>query len=178
MAKMFNKILIANRGEIAVRVIRTCKEMGIIPAVVYSDADRRALHVRMAQEAYYIGSSHPAESYLNIDKIIDAAKKCRAEAIHPGYGFLAENSGFVRRCEEEGIIFIGPTSESMEIMGKKTTSRQMMAEAGVPIIPGTLKPIKDEVELVAEAEMVGYPLLLKASAGGGGKGLRLVKKKR
>lgn len=177
MAKMFNKILIANRGEIAVRVIRACKEMGIIPAVVYSDADRRALHVRLAQEAYYIGPSHPAESYLHIDKIIEAAKKCRAEAIHPGYGFLAENSGFVRRCEEEGIIFIGPTSESMGIMGKKTASRQMMAEAGVPIIPGTLTPVKDEAELAVEAEKVGYPLLLKASAGGGGKGLRLVTKK-
>jgi acetyl-CoA carboxylase biotin carboxylase subunit len=174
---MFKKILIANRGEIAVRVIRACREMGIIPAVIYSAADRRALHVRLAEEAYDIGEAKPSESYLNIEKILDVAKRCGAEAIHPGYGFLAENSRFVKRCEEEGIVFIGPPSRPMEIMGEKTSSRRVMREAGVPIIPGTLDSIKDEADLKKRAHEVGFPLLLKASAGGGGKGLRLVKNK-
>lgn len=171
---MFRKILIANRGEIAVRVIRTCREMGIIPAVVYSRADRRALHVRLADEAYDIGEANPAESYLHIEKILTVARRCQAEAIHPGYGFLAENPRFVRRCEEEGIVFIGPPSGAMEVMGEKTSSRRTMLEAGVPIIPGTLEPVKDENDLKARAREVGFPLLLKAAAGGGGKGLRLV----
>jgi len=172
--KRFNKILIANRGEIAVRVIRACREMGIIPVAVYSEADRRALHVRLAEEAYPLGEAAPASSYLNIDKIIAIAKHCRAEAIHPGYGFLAENHRFVRRCEEEGIVFIGPPSGPMELLGLKTVSRSKMLEAGVPIIPGTLEPVKNEEELISQAQAVGFPLLLKASAGGGGKGLRLV----
>ncbi len=175
--KPIKKILIANRGEIAVRVIRACREMGIIPVAVYSEVDRLALHVRLAEEAYPLGESSPAASYLNMEKIIDIAKKCGAEAIHPGYGFLAENHLFVRRCEEEGIIFIGPPSRPMELLGLKTVSRQKMAEAGVPIIPGTLEPIKDEEELVSQAEKIGFPLLLKASAGGGGKGLRLVRQR-
>jgi acetyl-CoA carboxylase biotin carboxylase subunit len=174
---MFKKILIANRGEIAVRVIRACREMGIIPVAVYSDADRSALHVKLAEEAYYIGGSPPSESYLAIDKIIAAAKQCRAEALHPGYGFLAENAKLVQKCEEEGIIFIGPPSAPMDVMGTKTTSRKKMAEAGIPIIPGTVEPIKDEAELVRTAEDIGFPVLLKAAAGGGGKGLRLVKSK-
>ncbi|MGQ9470532.1 MAG: acetyl-CoA carboxylase biotin carboxylase subunit [Candidatus Aminicenantales bacterium] len=171
------KVLIANRGEIAVRVIRACREMGITPVAVYSEVDRRSLHVRLAEEAYPLGEATPALSYLNIEKIIQIAKRCRAEAIHPGYGFLAENHHFVRRCEEEGIIFIGPPTGPMELLGLKTISRQKMVEAGVPIIPGTLQPIKSETDLVAAAEKIGFPLLLKASAGGGGKGLRFVAKK-
>lgn len=173
--KKFKKILIANRGEIAVRIIRTCREMGIIPVAVYSEVDSQALHVRLAEEAYPLGEASPAASYLNIEKIITIAKKCRAEAIHPGYGFLAENHHFVRRCEEEGLIFIGPPSEPMKLLGLKTVSRQKMKEAGVPIIPGTLEPIRHERDLISQAEAIGFPLLLKASAGGGGKGLRLVR---
>jgi acetyl-CoA carboxylase biotin carboxylase subunit len=172
---MFKKILIANRGEIAVRVIRACREMKVIPAVVYSEADRQALHVRLAEEAYWIGEAAPAESYLHIERMIETAKRCRAEAIHPGYGFLAENPRFVKRCEEEGIVFIGPPSKPMRLMGEKTSARKRMVEAGVPIIPGTLEPVSDEKELQRTAREVGYPLLLKAAAGGGGKGLRLVK---
>jgi acetyl-CoA carboxylase biotin carboxylase subunit len=172
---MFKKILIANRGEIAVRVIRACREMKVIPAAVYSEADRQALHVRLAEEAYWIGESAPAESYLHIERIIETAKRCGAEAIHPGYGFLAENPRFVKRCEEEGIGFIGPPSKPMRLMGEKTSARKKMVEAGVPIIPGTLESVGDEKELLRTAAQTGYPLLLKASAGGGGKGLRLVK---
>ena len=148
--------------------------MGISPIVVYSDADRKALHVRLSDEAYNIGDSKPTESYLKIEKIIQAAHKCKADAVHPGYGFLAENPEFVKRCEQEALVFIGPTSEPMEIMGRKTTSRQRMAEAGVPIIPGTLKPVVDENELIRETKEIGFPIMLKASAGGGGKGLRIV----
>ena len=173
---MFKKVLIANRGEIAVRIIRTCRELRVIPVAVFSDADRQALHVRLAEEAYHLGGAPPSESYLNVEKIIATAKACRAEAIHPGYGFLAENPRFVKRCEEEGIVFIGPPSEPMEIMGEKTSARRKMKEAGVPIIPGTLDPVADERELEREAREVGYPLLLKAAAGGGGKGLRLVRR--
>jgi acetyl-CoA carboxylase biotin carboxylase subunit len=174
MTKTFRKILVANRGEIAVRVIRACREMGIVPVAVYSDVDRRALHVRLADEAYPIGAAKPSASYLNIDKIISVAKKCGAQALHPGYGFLAENPRLVRRCEEEGIVFIGPHSEAMGVMGNKTASRAQMDKAGVPIIPGTLQPIEDEKKLEAEAKKIGFPVILKASAGGGGKGLRLV----
>jgi len=173
---MFKKILIANRGEIAVRIIRACREMGIIPVAVYSEADRKALHVRLAEEAYFIGESKPSESYLHVEKIIASAKGCGAEAIHPGYGFLAENPRLVRGCEEAGIVFIGPPSGPMELMGEKTSARRKMAEAGVPIIPGTLESIADEGKLSMAAREFGFPLLLKASAGGGGKGLRLVTK--
>jgi len=173
---MFKKILIANRGEIAVRIIRACREMGIIPVAVYSEADRKALHVRLAEEAYFIGESKPSESYLHVEKIIASAKQCGAEAIHPGYGFLAENPRLVRGCEEAGIVFIGPPSGPMELMGEKTSARRKMAEAGVPIIPGTLESIADEGKLSMAAREFGFPLLLKASAGGGGKGLRLVTK--
>lgn len=178
MVKMFQKILIANRGEIAVRVIRACREMGIVPVAVYSDVDKTALHVRLAEEAYYIGQAKPSKSYLNIDKIIDVAKKCKAQALHPGYGFLAENSKLVKRCEKEGIVFIGPPSEPMEIMGRKTASRRKMIEAGVQIIPGTINPIKDEKDLEDQTQKIGFPVLLKASAGGGGKGLRLVNRRK
>jgi acetyl-CoA carboxylase biotin carboxylase subunit len=176
MDRMFKKILIANRGEIAVRILRTCREMNIVPIVIYSDADRKALHVRLSDAAYHVGASKPSESYLNIDKIIAAARQSGAEAIHPGYGFLAENSDFVQRCEQEGIVFIGPTAKSMELMGEKTASRQHMSEAGVPIIPGSLRPARNEKELIKDAQRVGFPVLLKASAGGGGKGLRRVEK--
>jgi acetyl-CoA carboxylase biotin carboxylase subunit len=171
---MFKKILIANRGEIAVRIIRACREMRISPAAVYSEADRKALHVRLAEEAHFIGEAKPSESYLHIEKIIATAKRCGAEAIHPGYGFLAENPGLVKRCEEEGIAFIGPPSEAMGLVGEKTSARRKMAAAGVPIIPGTLEPVADERELQKKAQEIGFPLLLKAAAGGGGKGLRLV----
>ncbi|KKM93150.1 hypothetical protein LCGC14_1211290, partial [marine sediment metagenome] len=178
MAKMFKRVLIANRGEIAVRIIRACRELGIVPVAVYSEADRKALHVRLAEEAYYIGKSEPSRSYLNIEKIIEVAIMSKSEAIHPGYGFLAENPGLVARCEEEGIVFIGPPSEPMEIMGNKTTSRTRMTKAGVPVIPGTFEPLKDEKDLMEKAEKVGFPALLKATAGAGGKGLRLVRKRK
>lgn len=174
MTKHFEKILIANRGEIAVRVIRACRELGINPVAVYSDVDSKALHVKLAGEAYPLGEAAPAESYLNIDKIIDIAKKSRVGAIHPGYGFLAENPALVRRCEEEKIVFIGPPSEPMQLMGNKVESRLKMAEAGVPIIPGALKPVENEEELLKTVREIGLPVLLKAAAGGGGKGLRLV----
>ncbi len=177
MPKLFEKILIVNRGEIAVRIIRACREIGIIPAVVFSQVDRKALHVKMADEAYFIGEAKPSESYLNINKIIKVAHDCKAQAIHPGYGFLAENPKFVRRCEKEGIVFIGPPQEPMRLMGNKVISRQMMADAGVPIIPGSLKPVKDRKELEKAAETIGFPVLLKAAAGGGGKGLRRVQER-
>jgi len=174
MPKLLKKILIVNRGEIAVRIIRACREMGIIPAVVFSQVDRKALHVKLADEAYFIGEAKPSESYLNIDKIIKVALECKAQAIHPGYGFLAENPEIVKRCEKEGIVFIGPPHESMRLMGNKVASRQMMADAGVPIIPGSLKPVKTSRDLEAAVKTIGFPVLLKAAAGGGGKGLRLV----
>jgi acetyl-CoA carboxylase, biotin carboxylase subunit len=174
MNQMFGRILIANRGEIAVRVIRACREMGILSVAVYSEIDKNALHVRLADEAYPVGLSSPAESYLNIDNIMEAVKKSGAEALHPGYGFLAENPALVQRCESEGIVFIGPQSDAMEIMGRKTASRQKMQEAGVPIVPGTVEPLKNEESLKQVAAGIGYPVLLKASSGGGGKGLRLV----
>ncbi len=171
---MFKKILIANRGEIAVRIIRACREMNISPVAVFSDADRKALHVRLAEEAYYIGAAAPSESYLNIDRILEVAKRSKVEAVHPGYGFLAENADFVRRCHDEGLVFIGPDYDSMLVMGSKTASRKKMSQEGIPIIPGTLDSIQDEAELRRIAGETGYPVLLKASAGGGGKGMRLV----
>lgn len=177
MPKLFKKILIVNRGEIAVRILRACRELGIIPAVVYSQVDRKALHVKLADEAYFIGEAKPSASYLNIDKIIKTALECNAQAIHPGYGFLAENPEFVRRCEKEEIVFIGPPQKPMSLMGNKVASRRKMAEAGVPIIPGTLEPVKNRKELETAAETIGFPVLVKAAAGGGGKGLRRVQGK-
>jgi acetyl-CoA carboxylase, biotin carboxylase subunit len=171
---MFKKILIANRGEIACRVIRACREMGIATVAVYSDADRDALHVRMADEAYHIGPPQSADSYLRADRIIDAAKRYGAEAIHPGYGFLSENAEFVRRVTEAGLTFIGPPPEAMEAMGGKITARRIAVEAGVPIVPGTNDPIASAEEAARIAGEIGYPVMLKASAGGGGKGMRLV----
>ena len=171
---MFRKILVANRGEIAVRVIRACREMGIQTVAIYSDADRGALHVRMADEAYPIGPSPSRESYLVIEKVIDVAKRAKADALHPGYGFLAENVAFARACENAGITFIGPSPESIALMGSKVESRRAVAKYGVEMVPGTLDPIASDEEARKIASLVGYPIMLKASAGGGGKGLRSV----
>jgi acetyl-CoA carboxylase biotin carboxylase subunit len=168
------KILIANRGEIAVRVMRTCREMGIPTVAVYSDPDRKALHVRYATEAYHIGPAAARESYLNVDKIIDVCRRSGANAVHPGYGFLSENSDFARRLEEEGIILIGPPADSMDAMGTKTTARQVMAKADVPIVPGLEEAIEDEDKALEYAKEIGFPVMLKAAAGGGGKGMRKV----
>ncbi|MCS7118646.1 MAG: acetyl-CoA carboxylase biotin carboxylase subunit [Archaeoglobaceae archaeon] len=169
---MFRKILIANRGEIAIRVMRACKELDIKSVAIYSSADEKALHRFYADEAYYVGKAHPKESYLNIDAIIRVAKDCEAEAIHPGYGFLSENPEFARRCEEEGIVFIGPSSKVLQISGSKVESREKMVSAGVPIIPGSpaLKSIEEAYEW---AEKVGYPVAIKASGGGGGIGITI-----
>jgi acetyl-CoA carboxylase, biotin carboxylase subunit len=171
---MFKKILIANRGEIAVRVIRACREMGIAPVAVYSEADRAALHVRKADEAYSLGASTATESYLNIAKLIDAAKRNGAEAIHPGYGFLSENPAFAQACADAGIKFIGPSPASMRMMGSKTSARRHMEKASVPFVPGTSRGVASASEAQEVAARVGYPVMLKAAAGGGGKGMRLV----
>jgi len=171
---MFKKILIANRGEIAVRVIRACREMGIQSVAVYSDVDRAALHVRKADEAYHLGPAAAAESYLNIEKILAAAKRSGADAIHPGYGFLSENARFAHACAEAGIQFVGPTAASMEMMGSKTRARQHMEKAGVPFVPGTSRGVESADEAARVAKKIGYPVMLKAAAGGGGKGMRLV----
>jgi acetyl-CoA carboxylase, biotin carboxylase subunit len=165
---------VANRGEIAVRVIRACREMDIASVAVYSEADRSALHVRMADEARLVGEAPSRDSYLRIDRILDAARAAGADAIHPGYGFLAENAGFARACEESGIAFIGPRSETIALLGEKTSARRTAVEAGVPIVPGTLEALGDPDALVRETERLGFPVMLKAAAGGGGKGLRLV----
>jgi acetyl-CoA carboxylase, biotin carboxylase subunit len=171
---MFKKILIANRGEIAVRVMRTCREMGLETVAVYSEADADAAHVLEADEAVLLGEAEPLKSYLNIDRIIDAAEKVNADAIHPGYGFLAENPDFAARCETSGITFIGPSSRVIRDLGNKTVARTMMEKAGVPVIPGMLNATKDASSLCAEAERMGYPVLVKAASGGGGKGMRVV----
>ncbi|MGE5699882.1 MAG: acetyl-CoA carboxylase biotin carboxylase subunit [Deltaproteobacteria bacterium] len=172
---MFKKILIANRGEIAVRVERACREMGIPTVAVYSEVDRHALHVRYADEAVLIGPSPASESYLVIDKIIDVAKKSGAEAIHPGYGFLAENPRFADRCEKEKIKLIGPSAHAMRTMGSKTIARKTVQSAGVPVVPGTVEPLATEEDVFRVAREIGFPIMLKATAGGGGKGMRLVR---
>jgi acetyl-CoA carboxylase biotin carboxylase subunit len=172
----FEKILIANRGEIAVRVIRACHEMGIWTVAVYSDADREALHVRYAREAYPIGPPPSTESYLRIDKILDVARRSGAEAIHPGYGFLAENPDLPRACAEAGVVFIGPPAGAMEAMGDKVRAREIMTGAKVPVVPGSPPLSGDPAEAADIAEKIGYPVLLKAAAGGGGKGMRIVRK--
>ncbi|MCS6874302.1 MAG: acetyl-CoA carboxylase biotin carboxylase subunit [Pyrinomonadaceae bacterium] len=173
---MFSKILIANRGEIACRVIRACRDLKIKTVVVFSDADKDALHVRMADEAYHIGPSPSTESYLRGDKIIEAAKKSGAEAIHPGYGFLSENANFVREVENNGIVFIGPPPEAMEAMGGKISARKIAIQAGVPVVPGTTEPVRSFEDALETAMKYGFPIMLKASAGGGGKGMRLVER--
>jgi acetyl-CoA carboxylase biotin carboxylase subunit len=173
---MFKKVLVANRGEIAVRIIRACRELGIDTVAVYSDADRRALHVRYADEAYLLGPAPSRESYLRADKIIDIARKCGADAVHPGYGFLAEREDFAAACADAGITFIGPRPTSIAAMGDKAEARATVIKAGVPVVPGTedVGNMTDE-ELLAKAPQIGFPLLIKATAGGGGKGMREVK---
>lgn len=171
---MIKKVLIANRGEIALRVMRSCREMGIRTVAVFSEADRTSHHVMYADEAYLIGPAIARESYLNIEKVIETAKRCKADAIHPGYGFLSENADFARRCKEEGIIFIGPSAETMEAMGDKIAARKRMIAAGVPVVPGTEQPLQSAEEAVRICNAIGYPVMLKASMGGGGKGMRLI----
>jgi acetyl-CoA carboxylase biotin carboxylase subunit len=171
---VFRKILIANRGEIAVRVMRACREMNIRSVAVFSEVDRKSLHVRYADEAYLIGPAPSTESYLRIDRILDAARRSGAEAIHPGYGFLAENPEFARACDEAGVVFIGPPVSAMELMGLKTASRRTLMQAGLPVVPGADKNLDSFEEVQRVAGEIGYPVMLKASAGGGGKGLRTV----
>jgi acetyl-CoA carboxylase biotin carboxylase subunit len=175
---MIQKVLVANRGEIAVRVMRTCREMGIRTVAVYSDADRRSMHVRYADEAIHIGPAPSRESYLRMDKILDVAKQTKADAIHPGYGFLSENAEFSEACKKEGIIFIGPDAHAINTMGDKISARKTMEAAGVPIVPGTLNPIDDEDEAITKIKEIGLPVMIKASAGGGGKGMRMVKEEK
>jgi acetyl-CoA carboxylase biotin carboxylase subunit len=172
---MFKRVLVANRGEIAVRVLRACRELGLHTVAVYSEVDRNALHVRYADEAYCIGPAPARESYLRIDRIIDVAIRAKAEAIHPGYGFLAENDHFARACAEAGIVFIGPPPQAMQAMGDKIEARRTVSKQGVPVVPGTYEPLRDD-EMIAAANQVGFPLFVKASAGGGGKGMRRVEK--
>jgi acetyl-CoA carboxylase, biotin carboxylase subunit len=172
-----NKILIANRGEIAVRIIRACREMDLATVAVYSDCDRAARHVRMADEAVHIGGNPPGESYLRIDRVIDAARQTGADAVHPGYGFLAENEDFASACRDAGLVFIGPTPEAIALMGSKTAARQAAIQVGVPIVPGTEEPLGagvPDATIAGIAERIGYPIMIKAVAGGGGKGMRVV----
>ncbi len=173
---MFKKILIANRGEIAVRVARTCKQLGIAVVAVYSDADADALHVKIADEAYPLGEPPVSKSYLNAGKIIRAALESRAEAIHPGYGLLSENPHFSRLCRENNLVFIGPTPEAIELMGDKLAARRLLSAKGVPVVPGHNEPLADEVEALRAAAELGYPVMLKAAAGGGGIGMAAVHK--
>src|SRR4051795_2805469 len=171
---MFTKVLIANRGEIACRIIKTCRRLGLRTVAVYSEADAGARHVRLADEAVFIGPPPPRDSYLRIDAILNSAKETGAQAIHPGYGFLSENEGFASACAEEGVAFIGPPVEAIHAMGSKSASKQLMEKAGVPLVPGYHGDNQDPAFLRAQADAIGYPVLIKASAGGGGKGMRVV----
>ncbi|MBC8328088.1 MAG: acetyl-CoA carboxylase biotin carboxylase subunit [Planctomycetes bacterium] len=175
MKPPFAKLLIANRGEIAVRVLRTCRDLGIKTVAVYSEVDRNSLHVRYADQAFALGGKTPAESYLRGDRIIEIALQCGAEAVHPGFGFLAENPGFAAAVATAGMAFVGPPPKAMAVMGDKIQSRQEMVAAGVPVIPGMTEPCPDPAAAAGFAEQIGYPVMLKASAGGGGKGIRVVR---
>ncbi len=170
---VFDKVLIANRGEIAIRVARTLREMGIVSVAVYSEIDREAPHVREADEAYLLGPAAPGESYLAVERILDAADRSGAEAVHPGYGFLAENAEFAAACENAGVVFIGPPASAIEAMGSKTRARELMSDAGVPIVPGTTSPADSVSEAKRQAKEIGYPVACKAAGGGGGKGFRV-----
>jgi acetyl-CoA carboxylase biotin carboxylase subunit len=170
----FQKVLVANRGEIALRIVRACRDAGLQSVAVYSDVDRDALHVRMADEAYYIGPALAAQSYLNIPRLIEVAQQSGAQAVHPGYGFLSENADFVEACQAAGLVFIGPSVAAQRSMGEKTAARRTAYVAGVPIVPGAIIDDEDEAGIKLSAERLGYPVLLKAAAGGGGKGIRLV----
>ena len=169
-----NKILIANRGEIAVRIIRACKEMNIKTVAIYSEVDKDALHTRLADEAICIGPAMPTKSYLNIKNIIEAAYITKADSIHPGFGFLSENSGFAKICEESNIKFIGPKSDVIDLLGNKSNAKEMMKNAGVPVIPGSNGSVKGLKDVKQIADEIAYPVILKAAAGGGGKGIRVV----
>ena len=171
---MFKKVLIANRGEIALRVICACKELGIKTVAVFSEADRHALHVRFADEAICIGPPKSTDSYLNIPSVISAAEVSNVDAIHPGYGFLSESAYFAEVCEESRIKFIGPSPESIRLMGDKARAREEMAQLGLPVLPGSSGPIQNEDEGLAIADEIGYPVIIKAAAGGGGRGMRIV----
>jgi acetyl-CoA carboxylase biotin carboxylase subunit len=174
MPKKIKKILVANRGEIAVRVMRTCRELGISTVAIYSQPDRSALHVRYANESYALGGVAPKDTYLRIEKLLAVAKESGADAVHPGYGFLSENAHFAEACEQADLIFIGPKSNSMRAMGSKTMARQLMDKAGVPVVPGLLEPSASEEETLRAALRMGFPVMLKAAMGGGGKGMRRV----
>lgn len=174
---MLNKVVIANRGEIAVRIIRACKEMGIHTVAVYSEADKTALHTKLADEAVCIGPAQSGKSYLNMKNILEAACLTGADSIHPGFGFLSENPTFAKMCEESNIKFIGPSYKIIDLMGNKSNAKELMEKAGVPVIPGSKGSVKNLKELKKIAEEIGYPLMIKASSGGGGKGIRLVNRK-
>lgn len=171
----FQKVLIANRGEIAIRVIRACQELGLCSVAVYSDADRHALHVRMADEAYYLGPAIAAQSYLSIPRLLEVARRAGVQAVHPGYGFLSENAEFVDACHEAGLVFVGPSAQAQRAVGEKTAARRAAQAVGVPIVPGAMTDGVDEEQMQTLADRLGYPLLLKAAAGGGGKGIRFVR---
>ncbi len=176
--RMFKKILVANRAEVALRIIRACRELDIQTVALYSDADKESLHIKLAEEAHYLGAAQPAQSYLNIDKIIQAARKTKSEAIHPGYGFLAQIPAFAQACEKHNIKFIGPSSAVLKKMSNKIAARKAMVKAGIPVIPGTMDTIGDIREARKAADKLGYPIIIKAAYGGGGRGMRVVKNKR
>src|SRR5690606_15159173 len=169
-----NKLLVANRGEIALRIMRSAREMGIKTVAVFSEADRNALHVRFADEAVCIGPPPSSESYLKMDTLIEVARQTKADAIHPGYGFLSENEDFAHKVEKAGLIFVGPSAKSIELMGSKLAAKEAVAKFNVPLVPGTSEPIDDVAKARKIAKEIGYPILIKASAGGGGKGMRIV----